>query len=453
MGAALALNIAEKGFPIAVHNRTGSVTDRVIAEAGDLAERMVPAKSLVDLVAELDTPRAVIVMVPAGPAVDSVIEGLLPHLSPGDMIIDAGNADFNDTRRRAADLSEKGIDFLGMGVSGGEEGARHGPSIMVGGPEQAYAPIADIVTSIAAKYRGDPCAARLGPDGAGHFVKTVHNGIEYADMQLIAEVYGLMRSRGDGMDAMAATFRDWNQGALQSYLIEITAEILATQDPETGKPLVDVIVDSAGQKGTGRWTVIEALKLGQSATAIEAAVAARSWSAQRDFRASAERKFAPRGPVTDVSTSDLHDALLAARIIGYGQGLALLAAASDQFNWDIDLARVAEIWRAGCIIRSALLDDIASAIRAGLPHDQLILAPAFAARLDATIPALRRIVAQSVAAGRPVPAMAAAILFFDTVRQARGTADLIQAQRDFFGRHGFQRVDRDGSGFHGPWAG
>lgn len=453
MGAALALNMADRGFDVAVHNRSNEKVDDFMAGTGELAGRLTPTYELAELVAALDSPRAVIIMVKAGEAVDAVIDALAPLLDKGDLIVDAGNADFNDTRRRTTALTEMGLGFLGMGVSGGEEGARHGPSIMVGGSRESYETIEDIVTAIAARYQGAPCADWLGPDGAGHFVKTVHNGIEYADMQLIAEVYGLLRAGGRDLEKMAALFRTWNEGPLHSYLIEITGEVLAAHDPETGKPVVDVILDSAGQKGTGRWTVIEALKLGQSATTIEAAVAARSWSAAKDMRAEAEAAY-PRGRdmTGEILDADLERALLAARIIGYGQGMTLLAAASRHFDWSLDLSRVAEIWRAGCIIRSSLLDEIATAFDNGVPHDQLILAPAFIARLRETVPALRRVVAASVHHGLPVPAMASALSYFDTVRRARGTADLIQAQRDFFGRHGFERVDRDGSGFHGPWA-
>jgi 6-phosphogluconate dehydrogenase len=452
MGAALAMNIAEKGFGIAVHNRSSEKLEAFMESLGDLGDQVTSAHSLKELVGALDAPRAVIIMVKAGAPVDSVIDALTEHMEPGDLIIDAGNANFNNTRRRHRTLTEKGLNFIGMGVSGGEEGARHGPSIMVGGDRDAYAPIEDIITAIAAKYEGDPCADWLGPDGAGHFVKTVHNGIEYADMQLIAEAYGLMRTAGRSMEEMAATFARWNNGPLQSYLIEITAEILDATDTATSQPVVDVIMDKAGQKGTGRWTVIEALKLGQSATTIEAAVAARSWSAGKEMRTAAEAAF-PGVPVaTDLAEEDLEAALLAARIIGYGQGMALLAAASESFEWALDLARVAEIWRAGCIIRSALLDQIASGIREGLPFEQLILSPAFVDELNKTVPALRRVVAASVAAGQPVPAFASALSYFDTVRRARGTTDLVQAQRDFFGRHGFERVDKGGNGHHGPWA-
>ncbi|NNL18039.1 MAG: NADP-dependent phosphogluconate dehydrogenase [Boseongicola sp.] len=451
MGAALALNIADNGFEVAVHNRSPGRTRDVMADAGALSQRLKPSETLEEFIASLTAPRAVLIMVNAG-AVDAVIESLIPLLEPGDLIVDAGNANFNDTRRRAKAVEDAGMLFLGVGVSGGEEGARFGPSIMVGGSSDAYAPIKDIVEAIAARFEGDPCAAFLGTDGAGHFVKTVHNGIEYADMQLIAEAYGLLRADGRALADMAALFGQWNEGALQSYLIEITSEILKSKDSETGKPIVDVILDQAGQKGTGRWTVIEALKMGQSATAIESAVAARSWSALRETRAAAEAAFPLSGETSEVSDADLEAALLAARIITYGQGMALLAAASEEFNWSLDLARVAEIWRAGCIIRSSLLDDISSAVRDGLPHEQILLAPAFASRLRETVPALRRVVTAAMSAGQSVPAMAASLSFFDTLRRARGTTDLIQAQRDFFGRHGFQRVDRDGDGFHGPWA-
>lgn len=454
MGAALALNMAEKGFEVAVHNRSNDKVDDFMSEAGDLAKQFTPAYELENLVAALEAPRAIIIMVKAGEAVDAVIDALVPLLDKGDLIVDAGNADFNDTRRRTGELAEKGLGFLGMGVSGGEEGARHGPSIMVGGRRESYATIEDIVTAIAARYQGDPCADWLGPDGAGHFVKTVHNGIEYADMQLIAEVYGLLRVGGRPLEKIAALFRTWNEGPLQSYLIEITGEVLAARDSETGNPLVDVILDSAGQKGTGRWTVIEALKLGQSASTIEAAVGARSWSTAKDMRRDIEAAYPHgRGTTAEILDSDLEGGLLAARIIGYAQGMALLAEASRHFDWSLDLSRVAQVWRAGCIIRSSLLDDIASAFDEGVKHDQLILSPAFVAKLRETIPALRRVVSASIHHGLPVPAMAAALSYFDTVRRGRGTADLIQAQRDFFGRHGFERVDQSGTGFHGPWAG
>ncbi|MEO1789148.1 MAG: NADP-dependent phosphogluconate dehydrogenase [Pseudomonadota bacterium] len=453
MGAALSLNIAEKGFQIAVHNRSAVRTVDFLHKAGDLAEMITPTDDLATLAAAIDRPRAILLMVPAGDPVDDVIDGLLPHLDPGDLIIDAGNANFHDTRRREAALHEKGFNFIGMGVSGGEDGARHGPSMMVGGPSDSYPAIQDIIEAIAARYKDLPCAAHLGPDGAGHFVKTVHNGIEYADMQLIAEVWGMLRDgQGRTPASAAALFNEWNGGPLHSYLVEITSEVLAAIDPETKAPMVDVILDRAGQKGTGRWTLIEALTLGQSATTIEAAVAARSWSSDTAARAAgATLLAAPEGKCRPVLDSDLEEALLAARIIAYGQGMALLQAASDEYAWSLDLAQTAEIWRAGCIIRSALLDDIAAAIRAGLPHGQLIFSSRFAPKLDMYIPALRRVVAAGLTAGLPMPAMTAALTHFDTLRTARGTTDLIQAQRDFFGAHGFERRDAEGTGHHGPW--
>ncbi len=457
MGANLALNIAEKGFPVAVHNRTTPAIDAFIAGAGGLADRLVAAPTPAALAAALAPPRAIILMVKAGAPVDATIAALRPHLEPGDIIIDAGNADFNDTRRREAALREAGLAFVGMGVSGGEEGARHGPSIMVGGTAQAFAPIAGIVEAIAACYNGASCAAHLGPDGAGHFVKTVHNGIEYADMQMIAEIYGLLRhAEGRPPARIAALFDEWNGGPLRSYLVEITAKVLAASDPETGLPMVDVIQDCAGQKGTGRWTVIEALRLGQSVPAIEAAVGARVWSADKDLRLAGQAVLQGPDPTqagAGLLDADLERALLAARVIGYGQGFSLLAAASGEFGWQLDLVRIAEIWRAGCIIRSALLDDIASAFADPPPGGSLILSLHFAQVLSGNTGALRRVVARAVQAGMPVPVLSAALAWYDTMRRARGTASLIQAQRDFFGAHGFERVDRDGGGYHGPWGG
>lgn len=453
MGAALALNIAEKGFAVAVHNRTASVTRDFLAAAGVLGARLSGQDDLAGFVEALDRPRAILIMVNAGAPVDQVIGSLLPHLAPDDLLIDGGNADFNDTRRREADLAAKGIRFFGMGVSGGAEGARHGPSIMVGGPAETYARVRDIIEAIAARYQGAPCAAHLGPDGAGHFVKTVHNGIEYGDMQMIAEIWGLLRD-GAGMAPAEAAglFARWDEGPLKSYLIEITGKVLAATDPESGRPMVSVIADRAGQKGTGRWTLIEALKLGLSLTTVDAAVAARSLSSDGARRAAGQALFPPPAPAVLPSPDDLARALLAAKIVAYDQGLTLLAAASDQFQWSLDLARIAEIWRAGCIIRSTLLDDISKAVRAGLPHGQLIFSPAFADHLEGGIPALRRTVAAAVMGGHAAPALSAALAYFDQLTRARGTADLIQAQRDFFGAHGFERTDRAGSGFHGPWA-
>jgi 6-phosphogluconate dehydrogenase len=450
MGSALALNIAEKGFRVAVFNRTTSVTRAFAAGAGDLARRVTPCDTLEALVAALRPPRAVILMVPAGAPVDAMIAALRPHLGRDDVVIDAGNANFHDTRRRAAEAERLGQPYLGIGVSGGEEGARHGPSIMGGGPKPAWDRVAHVLTAIAARFEGTPCAAWMGPDGAGHFVKTVHNGIEYADMQMIAETYGIMRD-GLGLSApdIAAVFERWNAGPLQSYLIEISGTVARAVDPETGLPVLDVILDRAGQKGTGRWTAIEALHLGAPATTIEAAVAARNLSARLDERRTGAGVFGePSGMRREDGLLDrLEQALLAGKIACYAQGFGLLAAGSAEFGWSLPLPEIARIWRAGCIIRSAMLDDMARALDTG--HD-LMFAPRFAERMRASHGALRAAVAEAALAGIPTPALAAALGYFDMLRSARSTANLLQAQRDFFGAHGFERVDAPGA-HHGPW--
>ncbi|WP_299351875.1 NADP-dependent phosphogluconate dehydrogenase [uncultured Shimia sp.] len=453
MGSALALNLAEKAFDVAVSNREAEWLAPFVEEAGGLAPRIHAHADLAEFISALKPPRLVLFMIPSGAPLDQMIASVAPLLDAGDTLIDAGNADFNDTRRRFKDLSQKGLHFVGMGVSGGEEGARHGPSLMIGGSAPSWKRLSPMVEAIAASYEGQPCAAHLGPDGAGHFVKTVHNGIEYADMQIIAEVYGLLR---DGADWDAArigrVFDRWNAGPLQSYLVEITAQVLAATDPETEVPAVDVIKDKAGQKGTGRWTVIEALKLGQSASGVEAAVGARGWSSDIALRDTASRVLEAGTSAQELPTlDDLERAFEAARILSHAQGFAVLQAASEAFEWDLDLARVAEIWRAGCIIRSALLDDLAEAIRTDPPHGALVLAPAISQRLNAAIPSLRRVVAAAVTDGLPAPAMSAVLSWYDSLRQARGTANVIQAQRDFFGRHGFERLDQPGA-HHGPWA-
>jgi 6-phosphogluconate dehydrogenase len=323
--------------------------------------------------------------------------------------------------------------------------------MMVGGSKAVWTALQPMFEAIAAKYENAPCVAHLGPDGAGHFVKTVHNGIEYADMQMIAEVYGLLRD-GEGRAAtdIAPLFHRWNTGVLESYLIEITGKALEAIDPDTGKPVVDVIVDQAGQKGTGRWTVIEAIRMGQSASIIEAAVGARVLSSERPVRLVAEGVLAPERGTATFSEADLEAALHVGRILAYAQGFRILRAASDEFDWQLDYAKIAEIWRAGCIIRSALLDDIATAFRTDLPQGRLILSDHFATLLRNNITALRRVVSTAIMAGLPVPALSSAVSWFDEVSQARGTTDLIQAQRDFFGAHSFHRLDREGT-FHGPW--
>ena len=452
MGSALALNIAEKGFSIAVWNRTASKTHDFVAEAGSLADRITPTETLAEFVAAIAAPRAIILMVPAGQAVDDQIEALAPHLGPDDLIIDAGNANFHDTNRRMRALSHP---FLGIGVSGGEEGARHGPSIMGGGPKQHWDRVERVLTAIAAKFEESPCAAWLGEEGAGHFVKAVHNGIEYADMQLIAEAYGLMRD-GLGMNAadIGKVFDRWNEGPLQSYLTEISGIVAGTDDAATGGPLLDVIVDAAGQKGTGRWTAIEAQHLGAPIPVIEAAVAARNMSARREERATLEDIYGP-GPTRIAADTlpleTLENALIAGKILCYAQGFQMIGAASDQFGWHLDGPAIARVWREGCIIRSAMLDDMATALDEA-PGRSLIAAPFFADWLKKTHADLRAVVAIGAGAGIAVPALSAALAYFDTMRTGRGTANMIQGQRDYFGWHGFARLDDGTKDRHGPWA-
>ena len=453
MGSALALNLAEKGFDVAVTNREADWIAGFLAEAGPLAGRLRGEAALADFVAAVARPRTLLFMIPSGAPMDAMIEAVLPLLDEGDTIIDGGNADFNDTRRRAAAFAGTGRHFVGMGVSGGAEGARHGPSLMVGGSDHSWAQLRPMAEAIAARFEGAPCVAHLGPDGAGHFVKTVHNGIEYADMQMLAEIYGLLRD-GAGWPAgrIGKLFADWREGPLSSYLVEVSAAVLQAEDPATGGPVVDVIRDRAGQKGTGRWTVIEALKLGQSASAIEAAVGARAWSSEKPVRELAEPLLAAGAlEVAVPGVDDLADAMLAGRILAHAQGFRVLAAASEAFGWGLDPARICEIWRAGCIIRSALLDDFAAAFRGELPGGELILAPGMRAELAARLPGLRRVVGWGVAAGIAVPSLSAGLAWYDTMRRGRGTANLIQAQRDFFGAHGFERLDAEGA-HHGAWA-
>ncbi|MBM3603436.1 MAG: NADP-dependent phosphogluconate dehydrogenase [Alphaproteobacteria bacterium] len=450
MGAALALNIAEKGFPIAVWNRTTEVTRSFHGQAGALAPRIVPTETLEALVAAIKPPRALILMVPAGPAVDAQLEALAPLLDADDLVIDAGNADFHDTNRRT--MMDLPFRYLGMGVSGGEEGARHGPAIMGGGTAGDWDRVAHVMTAIAARAEdGTPCAARMGDAGAGHFVKMVHNGIEYADMQMIAEIYGLMRD-GLGLDASAISdvFADWNKGVLSSYLIEISAKVTAARDPHTGRAMPDVILDRAGQKGTGRWTAIEAQHLSAPIPVIEAAVMARNVSARLDERHAGDARFGAAPARCDLAIPSLEQALIAGKILCYAQGFTMIASASDRFGWTLDLPGIARVWRAGCIIRSAMLNDMAEALDQD-PARNLIMAPVFATLIEDALPALRQVVSQGVAAGHALPALASGLMWFDMMRTSRGTANLIQAQRDFFGAHGFERLDGIDER-HGPWS-
>ena len=452
MGSALAMNFADKGFRVAVSNREADWIGDFLTEAGPLAERMVGETDLEAFVSAIARPRNILFMIPSGAPIDAMIAAITPFLDEGDTLIDGGNADFHDTRRRAKAFEGTGFHFVGMGVSGGEEGARRGPSMMVGGTAHSWTALRPMVEAVAARFQGAPCVDHLGPDGAGHFIKTVHNGIEYADMQMIAEVYGLLRD-GGGQEAGAIgkLFESWQAGPLSSYLIEVSAAALQAVDGPTGQPVVDVILDQAGQKGTGRWTLIEALKMGQSASTIEAAVGARGWSSEKPVRVTAE-PLLPAGTVAGEmpSTDDLEQALLAGRILGHAQGFRILSAASEEFDWSLDLARISEIWRAGCIIRSSLLDVLAEAFRAELPMGQLILAPKIIALLEPSIPGLRRVVAAGVSLGVALPALSGALAWYDSIRRARGSANMIQAQRDFFGAHGFARIDAEGQ-HHGDW--
>ncbi len=458
MGSNLALNIAEKGYPVAVYNRTTSRTGAFFENAGELRANIVPCSTLEELVAQIKPPRPIILMVQAGKAVDEQIRALRENLSQDDIIIDAGNANFRDTIRRFEELADSGLTFIGMGVSGGEEGARHGPSIMVGGKEDAYKRVEAILTAIAARFDDEPCCAWLGEGGAGHFVKTIHNGIEYADMQMIAEIYGILRD-GFGMKAaeIGAIFRRWNEGRLNSYLVEITAEVLAAEDTETGKPIVDMILDRAGQKGTGRWSAIEAQMMGVPATAIESAVAARSLSAEKSLRKAAaglyQTSYALPASGPDAAfIDDLELALFAGKIAAYAQGFAVMNEASSEFKWNLPMPTIARIWRAGCIIRSQFLGTLAQSFENDAGAENLLLIGDFAEMMKEAHPSLRRVIAHAALGGLPAPALSAALGYFDSFRQARGTANLIQAQRDFFGAHGFERIDRDGE-HHGPWGG
>ncbi len=453
MGASLALNIAEKGFKIAVFNRTTETTRKFHADAGELAAQVVPCESLESFVAAIKPSRSIIIMLPAGEILDQQITVLRGLLDSDDLIIDAGNANFHDTNRRTEEAKAAGVPFLGIGVSGGEEGARHGPSIMGGGARDAWDRVSHILEAISAKHEGQACAQWMGEGGSGHFVKSVHNGIEYADMQMIAEVYGIMRD-GFGMSAaeIGEVFARWNEGPLKSYLIEISAEVSRCDDAKSGKPLLDIILDRAGQKGTGRWTAVEALHLAAPATVIEAAVAARNLSSRLDERKAGESLFgaAPSALESNALKIDaLEQALIAGKIVCYAQGFGLLSSASEAYNWSLPLPDVARVWRAGCIIRSTMLNDMAGALTEN-PALNLMFSDFFAALLRDNEQALRETVAVSALSGLPVPALSAALSYFDMMRTSRSTANMIQAQRDFFGAHSFERFDAPGA-HHGPW--
>ncbi len=445
MGRNLALNISDHGFHVALWNRSSEKAEELATES----ERFVACATLEDVVAELATPRCLLLMVPAGAPVDELIDKLRPLLEPDDLLIDGGNSYFEETQRRADSLSDAGIQYLGLGVSGGEDGARHGPSLMPGGTPAAYERVQPILEAIAARSESGPCVTYLGPDGAGHFVKMVHNGIEYADMQLIAETSDVLR-RGLGLTAAQAAdvFAGWNEGPLESYLVEITAKILRVT--QAGKPLVDRVLDQAGQKGTGRWTARVALELGVAVPTIAAAVDARVLSADRHERlAAAEILAEPDAETIELETDAVGEALLAARIIAYAQGMRLIQRASEVHDWSIDLAEVARIWKAGCIIRARLLDGLRRAWTEVPALSNLVLDHDLRERVPGT---LREVVGPALRAGIPMPAFSASLAWYDTVRTDRLPTSLIQAQRDAFGAHGYQRIDDpDGESVHTEW--
>lgn len=458
MGQNLVLNMDDHGYTVAVFNRTTSKVDDFLA--GPAANtNVVGTHSLEELVATLSKPKRVMLMIKAGAPVDSSIDQLLPLLDEGDIIIDGGNSNFQDTIRRTKRVEAAGLLYVGMGVSGGEEGARFGPSLMPGGSAPAWPLIKDLFQSIAAKVSdGTPTCDWVGSDGAGHYVKMVHNGIEYGDMQVIAEAYHLMLA-GLAMthDAMASVFAEWSTGRLDSFLIDITADILATRDTD-GAPLVERILDAAGQKGTGKWTAISALDLGMPVTLVAEAVFARIVSALKDERVSAADILSGPTPVPaeapDGFTQAIEAALYASKIVSYAQGFMLLKAAAAEFDWTLDYGRIAGLWREGCIIRAAFLDDITGAFAADPDLASLLLAPFFQKAVDTSQTSWRDVVAQAVHWGIPVPAYSSALAFYDSYRSDRLPANLIQAQRDYFGAHTYERVDRDrGEHFHTNWTG
>jgi 6-phosphogluconate dehydrogenase len=454
MGQNLVLNIESRGFTVSVYNRTEAVTRAFVARHP--ARRITGCATLAEFVQSLARPRKLMIMVKAGPAVDAVIEQLIPLLEPDDIVIDGGNSLYTDTERRDAWLTPLGLRFVGAGVSGGEEGARKGPAIMPGGSASTWGLLRPIFEAIAAQVDGQPCVIHIGPGGAGHYVKMIHNGIEYGDMQLICEAYSLLKAAGLSTDEMAAVFGQWNDGDLQSYLIQITAKALAQRDPETGLAVVDLILDKAGQKGTGQWTQLNAAENAVVISTINAAVEARVLSSQKARRVVASQLLQGPAPVLAADRATLvaqvHDALYASKIVSYAQGMDLMRTMSDKRGWQLDLGAIAGIWRGGCIIRARFLGRITEAFRADPALDHLMLAPFFQQVLNRSQPAWRSVVAQAVAAGIPVPAFSASLAYYDSLRTARLSANLLQAQRDFFGAHTYERIDRPaGQWFHTDW--
>ena len=454
MGSNLARNLAHRGFRVALYNRTAARTDEVIALHGSEGD-FAPFHELADFVASLERPRRVILMVKAGGPTDATIDALIPLLEKGDIVVDGGNSFFQDTRRREQRLRDLGLHFVGAGISGGEVGALEGPSIMPGGSPESYEALGPILERIAADVNGEPCCTYIGTDGAGHFVKMVHNGIEYADMQFIGEAYELLRALGLDHTEMADIFATWNTGDLDSYLIEITAEVLRKTDPRTGVPLVDVIRDAAGMKGTGTWTVQSALDLGTPVNTIAESVFARAISSSPELRAAA--RAALHGPDRGIRVADrdvfveqVRQALWASKVVAYAQGLDEIRMAAAEYGWSIDIAEVARIWRAGCIIRARLLERIRSEYAAG-NLVTLLEAPSIVAGLTEAQEGWRTVVAEAVRAGVPVPGFSAALAHYDQARAPRLNAALTQGLRDYFGAHTYRRIDDEGA-FHINWS-
>ncbi|WP_423860626.1 NADP-dependent phosphogluconate dehydrogenase [Arachnia propionica] len=454
MGSNLARNLARKGFRVALYNRTAARTDEVIALHGSEGD-FAPFHELADFVASLERPRRVILMVKAGGPTDATIDALAPLLEKGDIVVDGGNSFFQDTRRREQRLRDLGLHFVGAGISGGEVGALEGPSIMPGGSPESYEALGPILERIAADVNGEPCCTYIGTDGAGHFVKMVHNGIEYADMQFIGEAYELLKALGLGHAEMADIFATWNTGDLDSYLIEITAEVLRKTDPRTGVPLVDVIRDTAGMKGTGTWTVQSALDLGTPVNTIAESVFARAISSSPELRTAA--RAALHGPDRGIRVADrdvfveqVRQALWASKVVAYAQGLDEIRMAAAEYGWSIDIAGVARIWRAGCIIRARLLERICSEYAAG-NLVTLLEAPSIVAGLTEAQEGWRTVVAEAVRAGVPVPGFSAALAHYDQARAPRLNAALTQGLRDYFGAHTYRRIDDEGA-FHINWS-
>ena len=460
MGSNLARNFARNGHTVAVYNRSTEKTHNFMANHGAEGD-FIPSETITDFVASLEKPRRAIIMVQAGNATDAVINQLADAMDDGDIIIDGGNALYTDTIRREKEIADRGLNFVGAGISGGEEGALNGPAIMPGGPEKTWEALGPLLESIAANVDGVPCVTHIGPDGAGHFVKMVHNGIEYADMQVIGEAYQLLRY-GAGMTPaeIADVFRTWNAGDLDSYLIDITAEVLAQVDAETGKPLIDLIVDSAGQKGTGRWTVKAALDLGIPVTGIGEAVFARALSGATNQRQATIGNL-PSGTLTtlaelgvdrDTFIEDVRRALYASKLVAYAQGFDEITAGSADHNWNVDPRDLATIWRGGCIIRAKFLNRIVEAYNANPELPTLLLDPYFKAELTGLIDSWRRVVTLATQIGQPIPVFASSLSYYDSLRIDRLPAALIQGQRDYFGAHTYQRVDKPGT-YHTLWSG